>query len=124
MYVDGRSYNLQVYNGVGSSTAVAQYVNFSVGSVALPDTGAFARIHQKDTMVAGLSVCHLGGATQQIGCLVNADPSSLGMAADAPSPLSWEAADPLSNGSCSNETSEVRVNSFADISCPAGTYPF
>ncbi|HXX70479.1 MAG TPA: hypothetical protein VEK07_25075 [Polyangiaceae bacterium] len=47
---DGRNYNSQGYNGVG--TGVAAYVSYAVGGVPINFTVAYGRIHQKDTMSA------------------------------------------------------------------------
>jgi hypothetical protein len=109
--VDGRVYNEQIYNGVGAAGATAAYVTFTVGGVALDDVGGYGRIHQKDTSLKGLPVCHLGDAALQIGCLVQADPMALGYAGNTGDV--WEAADPLGNGTCSGETTGLRVHELA-----------
>ncbi len=86
--VDGRVYNKWVYNfTVGqSSNPVVATDNTNTGSGVVPATqrpifGAYYRIHQTLTMTPGsTAVCALPDATQQIGCLVNASPCSLGYA--------------------------------------------
>jgi hypothetical protein len=109
---DGRIYNEQVYDGTASATGTTSYINFTVGGVALNDTGAYARIHQKDPMVAGLSACQLKDATQQIGCLTQADPSSMGYGGNTGD--IWESADPLAKSpACSGETAGLRVHEIA-----------
>jgi hypothetical protein len=109
--IDGRVYNAQVYDGTASATGTTQYINFTVGGVPLNHTAAYARIHQKDTSVAGLSVCQLKDATQQIGCLAQADPNSIGYGGNTGDV--WEAADSLSLGTCSGETSGLRVHTVS-----------
>lgn len=43
-------------------------------------TGAFYRIHATATIAAGAATCQTGSATTQIGCLVQANPCSIGFA--------------------------------------------
>ncbi len=86
--VDGRVYNKWVYTfTVGqTSNPVVATDNTNTGSGVVPATqrpifGAYYRIHQTLTMTPGsAAVCAFSDPDQQIGCLVNASPCSVGYA--------------------------------------------
>ncbi|HXX70480.1 MAG TPA: hypothetical protein VEK07_25080 [Polyangiaceae bacterium] len=70
-----------------------------------------------------MSVCHIGDASQNIGCLVNANPLAVGYGGNHGD--LWEGADPLSNGTCSGETVGLRIHELgagvARVPAPAGS---
>lgn len=74
---DGRVYGLHVYQGTTGSAG------YRKDQSKRPITGAFGRIHASlsmNTANATLATCQFLGATQQIGCLVQADECSIGYA--------------------------------------------
>jgi len=92
---DGRIFNLTEFSGVGA--ALLYPVPGTAPAVSVPFTGAFARIHQVNpiwdtsvtssppNLVGGGQAqggCMLTDATDQIGCLTQADPCSIGFAGD------------------------------------------
>jgi hypothetical protein len=87
---DGRVYNLHMHDGTaandGSVGYVKQQVVTSGGTVLLDFAANFGRIHQVETIFASGGTppvpCHSSLATDQIGCLVQADPCSIGFAGD------------------------------------------
>ena len=82
--VDGRVYNLYSWGFVGGAFQV------NVDDSNRPLTGAYFRIHTSSSLLAnslgscstaaGTAVCALNDATDQIGCLVQASPCSIGYA--------------------------------------------
>jgi hypothetical protein len=110
---DGRVYNLQGYDGTGTDGVKYLTVSFADSPTTpntLSFTGAFARIHQREVSPGGLYPCQLSDTADQIGCLVQADPRSIGFGGAT----SWEGADPLAatDGSARTapNTAGVRVN--------------
>jgi hypothetical protein len=86
---DGRAFNLHMYNSAvdGSITYIEQVVQNVVNGVSTPLSrdfvGGMGRIHQTETMVGTAAVgCQELDATDNIGCLVQADPCSIGYAGD------------------------------------------
>jgi hypothetical protein len=82
---DGRIYNLHMRDGTTTEPGIgyAQYAIPSLGST-LDMVGGYSRIHQVET-VFGIAApnpqaCQLVDMTDQIGCLVQADPCSIGYA--------------------------------------------
>jgi len=91
---DGRIFNLTEFSGIGA----ALLYPVPGTSVSVPFTGAFARIHQVnpiwDTSVASTPPALIGGggqlqggcqltdASDQVGCLTQADPCSIGLGDD------------------------------------------
>jgi ABC-type phosphate transport system substrate-binding protein len=75
--VDGRAYNLPLKQKQGSEGA--EYVVDSNGNLM---AGSFFRLHMNkpSTYATGNPTCQFGDDTQQIGCLVNGDPCSIGYA--------------------------------------------
>lgn len=74
---EGRAYNQHLFMQVGSAGAY-QTNGFTT---PLPMTGAFYRIHTSHSMnTATNRTCQFADATDQIGCLVEASPCSLGYA--------------------------------------------
>lgn len=87
---DGRVYNEQLYNGSVTAPAYAQYTVPAIGSVqTFSMAAAYNRIHQYETLLgasAGVGLasgCQYQDMTDQIGCLAQADPCSIGYAGDA-----------------------------------------
>jgi hypothetical protein len=88
----GRIYNLFLTDGTlnppNGYVTYAQYplpaLTNSFGVPGVDMAGAFNRIHQVQTMVphAGAVGCQFIDMTDQIGCLVSADPCSIGFAAN------------------------------------------
>jgi hypothetical protein len=80
---DGRVFNLFLTSGVtanGGITLIQQ--NIPADGLGLDFAGAFNRIHQVDVAVSGATPCQMVDMTDQIGCLGQADPCSLGYAGD------------------------------------------
>jgi hypothetical protein len=79
---DGRIYNVQFRDGTTTDGSVgyAQYAIASLGTTT-DFAGAYNRIHQVETLNGG-SACQLEDMTDQIGCLAQADPCSIGYAGD------------------------------------------
>jgi cysteine-rich repeat protein len=84
---DGRVFNLFMTDGnmVNGGVGLAQrIVQEPVPASPLENTvdmaGAFNRIHQTDIAVVGATPCQMISMTDQIGCLAQADPCSLGFA--------------------------------------------
>ena len=84
----------------------------------LPFTGAFARIHAQvplwDTANAATkgAPCQMQDATDQIGCLTQADPCSVGFAADGAK--TWGSRNPASlGGPIASNITGLRVNQVA-----------
>jgi hypothetical protein len=69
--MDGRAYNLLVKNADGS------YVKDNLGRFV---TGAFYRVQTSKVMAGGGTPCTKVSSTEQIGCLVQAQPCSFGYA--------------------------------------------
>jgi cysteine-rich repeat protein len=79
---DGRIYNIQMRDGTITEPTIgyAQYPISSLG-ITLDLVAGFSRIHQVETAVgATLGACQLVDMTDQIGCLAQADPCSIGYA--------------------------------------------
>ena len=97
--VDGRVYNLVVRapgaRGTGAGTSLAGTPQMIARAVSLtqvkdvPLLGSFYRIHTNRSLLSGTTAgstpadktCQKADATRQIGCLVQASPCSLGVAA-------------------------------------------
>jgi hypothetical protein len=109
--VDGRVYNEQVYNGVATDGS-AGYLSLTFNEVwptgatsGTPGTsyqvvvshaGGYGRIHQREVSQLGQAVCHLDDATDNIGCLVQADPNAVGYGGNTGD--TWQQREPL--GQC------------------------
>jgi hypothetical protein len=84
---DGRVYNLHAYDG--TAAGAIGYLTVPISQPPpkptqnLRFTGAFARIHQRETIPVGLTACQNGAADLQIGCLVDADRCTLGLGDNA-----------------------------------------
>jgi hypothetical protein len=91
---DGRVYNVQIRDGSTLEPAIG-YAPFPAGDRTLDFAGGYYRIHNVETMWGNsipASGCQMADADDQIGCLVQADPCSVGMAAN--SALSWNTPQP------------------------------
>jgi hypothetical protein len=85
---DGRAYNVHMFDG---STSLGRYIQEQVvtgsGTVSLDFVGGYGRIHQVETVFPSsgtpLAGCQQSSAPNQIGCLAQADPCSIGFAGDA-----------------------------------------
>ena len=88
--VDGRVYNFHMRDGDltdGSCAYIEQIVQTGTATpLSLDFVGGGGRIHSQNTIFAGTSTtqvgCQMVDATDQIGCLVQADPCSIGYAGD------------------------------------------
>jgi hypothetical protein len=81
---DGRAFNLHLYNAAvdGSITYIEQVVQNVVNGVSSPISrdfvGGMARIHQTETLAGSPAVgCQELDVSDEIGCLVQADPCSI-----------------------------------------------
>jgi cysteine-rich repeat protein len=90
---DGRIYNAHLHSAAPCNGATAfdgnvcflQYNIASIPGVSVDMTGAYNRIHQQETMWGSsttFTACQLQDMTDQIGCLTQADPCSIGYAGD------------------------------------------
>jgi hypothetical protein len=86
---DGRAYNVHMRDGtvVEPTIGYAQkQVSGASGTISLDFVGGYGRIHQVEgVFTPGTTApvsCHRSAATDQIGCLVQADPCSIGYAGD------------------------------------------
>lgn len=108
---DARVYNVQAYDGTGTdSVHNAHYLNVSysvndggsVGSFtqSINMAGAYGRVHQREKATGGKYVCNLDDASDQIGCLSQADPNSMGYAGNTGD--TWENRDPNATAGCTS----------------------
>jgi parallel beta-helix repeat protein len=123
---DGRAYNLHMRNGPavdGYVTFIQQVVTTSGGTASLDFVGGMGRIHQVETLfasggsTAGVppTPCRFPLATDQIGCLVQADPCSIGFAGDG-------ARTDFTNGAGALRVSQHAVTSAPyPLVCPGST---
>jgi hypothetical protein len=86
---DGRHYNVEMRNGVTTGSSFAQQFIPALGT-SLDFAAGYNRIHQVETVLGanasgvGLAAgCQLVDMTDQIACLSQADPCSIGYAGDA-----------------------------------------
>jgi parallel beta-helix repeat protein len=86
---DGRAYNVHMRDGtvVEPTMGYAQkQITGPSGTISLDFVGGYGRIHQVETVFTTGAVapvpCHRSAATDQIGCLVQADPCSIAYAGD------------------------------------------
>jgi hypothetical protein len=107
---EGRAYNEQLYDGTAAGSV--GYLNLSTPeptfTQAISHTGGYARIHMRAVSTVSTKNCQLADATDQIGCLVQADQRSVGFAARMAG--TWEARDPVAGHTTTNETVALRVN--------------
>src|SRR5262249_13117885 len=84
---DGRMYNIHMRDGTVTEPSI-RYARRPVagGSTSLDFVGGYGRIHQVETIFLAGEIpplpCHRSLAADQIGCLVQADPCSIGTAGD------------------------------------------
>ncbi len=81
---DGRIYNVQMHDGTVTEPTIgyAQY-NIPALGTTVDFAGGYNRIHQVETAIGSAPVaCQLVDMTDQIGCLAQADPCSIGYAGD------------------------------------------
>jgi hypothetical protein len=125
---DGRAYNLHMYDGTAADGAVGyikQNIVTATSTLALDFVGGAGRIHQVETAVAGLTKCQLVDATDQIGCLVQADPCSIGYAGNGST--GWGDNNP--SGTVASNNAAIRVNQIAPTATTvrllgqSGAYP-
>jgi hypothetical protein len=81
---DGRIYNTNMRDGTVVEPLIG-YAQYPVTSTTLKldFAGYYGRIHEVQTIPAGRTSCREARATDQIACLVQADPCSIGVAGDA-----------------------------------------
>jgi cysteine-rich repeat protein len=83
---DGRHYNVQMHDGTNPpSPALIGYAQYNIPSLGatLDFAAGYNRIHQVETAVGPANVaCQMVDMTDQIGCLAQADPCSIGYAGD------------------------------------------
>ncbi len=115
---DGRVYNVHSFTTAGqwNTYAVAE----ATGPINIPFTGGYGRIHQREVTQTGLKTCQLADATDNIGCLVQADPRSLGFGGNTGD--TWENRDPITaHGTTVGETVGLRVHGLAaGVACTPG----
>jgi hypothetical protein len=81
---EGRAFNMFLWNGSVTNVKYAQYTIPAITQTTFDFTGAYSRIHQYETALGGAaSACQYQDMTDQIGCLVQADPCSIGFAGNA-----------------------------------------
>jgi cysteine-rich repeat protein len=109
---DGRAYNVHMLNGVatdGAGAYVQQHIATASGTLSLDFVGGYGRIHQVESLVTTLKSCQLVDATDQIGCLTQSDPCSIGYAGDTGK--TWGQRAP--GGAVASNIDAVRVNQVA-----------
>ncbi len=115
---DNRVYNLFSFTAAGGYNTYP--VAEATGPVNIVFAGGFGRIHQREVAQTGLKVCQLNDATDNIGCLVQADPQSVGYAGNGAD--TWEARDPVAGHTGTGETTGLRVHGLsAGVACTPGT---
>jgi cysteine-rich repeat protein len=112
---DGRAFNLFLTSGSltdGGVTFVQQ--NIPALGTSIDFAGAFNRVHQIDVAVAGATACQMTDMTDQIGCLGQADPCSIGYAGDGGKGWNTHAAAPNGGvGTLPSSPGSDAVNVFA-----------
>jgi ABC-type phosphate transport system substrate-binding protein len=92
--VDGRAYNLTVWRSAGApgafaigryprSTGQGSKTFFGTSTLVPNYRSAYFRLHQSNVIAAGSATCQKLSATDQIGCLVQASPCSIGYAGNS-----------------------------------------
>jgi hypothetical protein len=118
----GRVYNLFLTDGTNGVHAPVRFAPYPLPALELNGVvptvdmaGAFNRIHQMQTMLGREgAACQLASMTDQIGCLVAADPCSIGFAPNEalvwkrPQPVWWGTGALLING-VAPSTASVQV---------------
>jgi hypothetical protein len=115
---EARIYNAQVYDGTaaGAVAYATQFIHYSGYTNVLSHAGGWGRIHMREVSTTGAKTCQLADASDQIGCLVQADQHSVGFAAQTAA--TWEARDPVVGHTGSGETVGLRVNGLGvGVSC-------
>ncbi len=82
---DGRAFNLWMFDGTtgdGTVGYIQQTIPTATVTLSLDSGTGIGRIHSASTIPGGLHTCQLEDATDQIGCLVQADQCSIGFAGD------------------------------------------
>ena len=88
---DGRIYNITMRDGTISNNGTLPFVQYKIAALTTPSNpvtvdfwGGFSRIHSTQTIIPGTGVaCQLEDMTDNIGCLTQADPCSIGYAGDS-----------------------------------------
>jgi hypothetical protein len=80
---EARIYNAQIYDGTaaGAIAYLDERIPEATFSQVLNHMGGYARIHMREVSTTGTKTCQLADASDQIGCLVQADMHSVGFAA-------------------------------------------
>lgn len=80
--IDGRVYNHVLRDAAGNPVKITRPNPFALGNINTPLIGSFYRIHTTRSLLAsaGTKTCQRDDATEQVGCLVQASPCSLGFA--------------------------------------------
>ena len=81
---DGRIYNEQLRSGsIADGSAPYLFYKIAALNTTVEFTAAYNRIHQVETFIPGTAYnCQMEDMTDQIGCLTQADPCSIGYAGD------------------------------------------
>jgi len=105
---NGLQYNQHLYNVGGTGSAIYQNNAFAT---PFPVTGAYYRIHTTTSLNTNVRTCQQPDMTDQIGCLVEASPCSLGYAGRSSQALV-----------INPNTDAVKVNGQSpEVDCIAGT---
>jgi hypothetical protein len=116
---EGRVYNEQIYDG--TAAGAISYLNVSIPQPTftqnISHTGGYARVHMREVSTLNTRNCQLDDATDQIGCLVQADTHSVGFA--GATAATWEERDPVAgHPNTPGDTVNVRVNGLEDgVAC-------
>ncbi len=99
---DGRIYNIHMRDGTFSDNATLGYAQYNIAAISATTftdfVGGYSRIHQVETMLPGTATqCQLVDMTDQIGCLAQADPCSIGYAGDGSK--DWNTRSPIAASS-------------------------
>jgi hypothetical protein len=125
---DGRIYNVHVRDGTTTEPTIgyAEYPNPALGTT-LNFVGGYGRIHEVETIVgSSLAACQYVSATDQIACLTQADPCSIGLSGHGATTFANRAAP---GGQTPGAIGDLRVNQIAPSATSiqqlglAGAYP-
>jgi hypothetical protein len=128
---DGRIYNLHMRDG-SAGTAIA-YLRYQIPSlgISLDMAGGFSRIHEVQTIFGttpiDVQACQLADMADQIGCLVQADPCSIGYAGSSAKTFAMR--NPATAPGTAQPIDAVRVAQIAPLTAAvqalgtAGEYP-
>jgi hypothetical protein len=82
---DGRVQNMFMFNGQNQGAYIQQIIPTATGTISLDSVQGIGRIHTASVVPGSptpVTPCQMSDATDEIGCIVQADPCSIGFAGD------------------------------------------